>query len=142
MKRTASVLFVFISILILSGCQQTGFTVKDAWARPAAQGENSAIYFLIDNTKAQADTLLSASTDVAEAAELHQSVLKSDGTTEMQKQDSVAIPADSIVEFSPGGYHVMLVNLPKALNVGDTFTLTLNFQNAGEKQVTVPVKEP
>jgi copper(I)-binding protein len=142
MKRIASVLFVFIGVLLLSGCQQTGFTVKDAWARPAAQGENSAVYFVIDNTKAQADTLLSASTDVATAAELHESVLKSDGTTEMQMQDSVPIPADSIVEFSPGGFHVMLINLPKALNVGDTFTLTLNFQNAGEKQLTVPVKAP
>ena len=65
MKRIASVLFVFIGVLLLSGCQQTGFTVKDAWARPAAQGENSAVYFVIDNTKAQADTLLSASTDAS-----------------------------------------------------------------------------
>ncbi len=142
MKRTASVLFVLMTILLLSGCQQTGFTVKDAWARPAAQGENSAVYFVVDNTKAQADNLLSVSTDVATAAELHKSVLKSDGTTEMQKQDSIAIPADSIVEFSPGGFHIMLVNLPKALNVGDTFNLTLKFEKAGDYQLTVPVKEP
>lgn len=138
--------FVFLLILmtiLAAGCSQGGtLAVKDAWARPAVTGGNSAVYFTIDNRAGQPDSLLSASSQVAQTVELHQSMQKDDGTMAMHMQASVPIPAGETVEFTPGGLHVMLINLPNDLQVGDTFPLSLNFQNAGAVNLDVTVREP
>ena len=69
-------------------------------------------------------------------------MMDANGVMSMQPQESVPVPAQGTVEFKAGGLHVMLINLNRDLKVGDTFTVTLNFQNAGEITVDVTVKEP
>lgn len=138
-RRFASSLLILA--LGLVGCNQKSLTVKDAWARPAAAGENGAAYFIINNPSSEADTLLSAQTDVAGMAELHKSTM-SDGVMSMEAQENVPISAKSTVEFAPGGLHVMLMGLKNDLKVGDLFSLTLNFEKAGAVVVSVEVKEP
>ncbi len=68
--------------------------------------------------------------------------MKADGTMTMEQQDSIPVPANGKVEFQPAGFHVMLINLPDAINPNDTFPLTLSFQKAGDITVQVTVKEP
>jgi copper(I)-binding protein len=116
--------------------------VEQAWARPAAAGGNSAVYFVVNNPTGQEEILLSASSAAAESTELHMSMEGHEGTMSMQPQDSLAVPAGSRLEFQPGGLHVMLVNLAEALEPEDTIPLSLHFQNAGEIQLIVPVREP
>ena len=142
MKRT--ILFVLLlGVVLLSACNSAqSLSVKDAWARPGTAGGNSAIYFIIENSASQDDVLLSASGDVAASVELHISMMDANGVMSMQPQESVPAPAQGTVEFKAGGLHVMLINLNRDLKVGDTFTVTLNFQNAGEITVDVTVKEP
>jgi len=113
--------------------------VKDAWARPGLAGGNSGAFFVIDNPGA-ADTLLSASSDVANAVELHKTVME-DGVMQMIQQNSVPVPKGETA-FAPGGLHVMLIGLNNDLPVGDSFDVTLNFEAAGEQTITVEVKEP
>jgi copper(I)-binding protein len=105
-------------------------------------GGNSAIYFIVDNPSAQEDVLLSASSDGAEAVELHLSKMDSEGTMKMQQQDSVPIPAKSKVELKPGGLHIMLIKLKSDLKAGDTISLILKFHHAGEIKLEVPVRQP
>jgi hypothetical protein len=45
------------------------------------------------------------------------------------------------LELMPGGNHVMILELAKQFVVGDTFILTLVFEQAGEIEVDVPVME-
>jgi copper(I)-binding protein len=59
----------------------------------------------------------------------------------MQQVDSVEIPAGGLVAFKPGGFHIMLMELAKPLVKGETFDLTLHFEKAGDKTVTVTVKD-
>lgn len=59
----------------------------------------------------------------------------------MQEVHKIDIPAGSSVQLQPGGYHVMLIDLAKPLAVGDTIELTLEFEKAGQKTVTVTAKE-
>jgi copper(I)-binding protein len=133
---------LFAVVLLLSACQPkaAGLSIRDAWARPATSGNNSAVYFVINNPGDQGDSLLSASTDIAQAAELHMSMVEGDVMT-MKKQDQVAVPAGGDIGFEPGGLHVMLIGLNQDLKVGDTFSLTLNFAKAGSRKLTVTVKE-
>jgi len=64
------------------------------------------------------------------------------GVMMMVQQENVPVGAQSQIEFSPGGLHVMLIGLNQDLNPGDTFQVTLNFENAGQITMDVPVREP
>lgn len=136
---------ILLTLLLLVACQSSKITtgvleVKDAWARPAPTGDNGAVYLVIENGTAQDEVLLSASSEVASAVELHMSEMDSDHMS-MNHKDEIALPAGEATKFAPGGLHVMLVGLTQELKVGDTFDVTLDFQNAGEKAVTVTVME-
>jgi copper(I)-binding protein len=136
---------IFISSLILalllSACGGSNtLTVTNVWARPGNADGNSAIYFVV-TPGSEADTLLSANSDVA-TAELHESKMGDDGTMMMMPQENVPIPAGEKVEFKPGGLHVMLVGLKNDLKAGDTFQMMLKFEKAGEIRLEVTVKEP
>jgi copper(I)-binding protein len=136
------IISLLVPLLLLIACQPkpTGLSIDGVWARPGKSGDNSAAYFTINNLDGQGDSLLSASTDVAQAAELHMSMMQG-GAITMQRQDQVDIPVSGKVEFRPGGLHVMLIGLNRDLKAGDTFTLTLTFANTGSRVLTVTVEE-
>jgi len=130
-------------------------TVTNAWARPALamkmdvvtetaghsmDGPVSGAYMIIEN-KGAADKLLSLSTSVAEAAEIHQTT-ESNGMMMMEPMpDGIDIPANGKVEFKPGSYHITLMNIKEDLKPGNTISLTLKFQSGQEMLVVVPVRE-
>lgn len=115
-------------------------TVEDAWARPpAVEGGNGAIYFRLVNEGRQVDTLLGVSSPVA-AAEMHQSVVKENGTMGMEPMGSVVIPAGGVVELKQGGMHVMLIGVDVPMPVGESVSFTLQFENAGDLQFTAEVR--
>jgi copper(I)-binding protein len=98
-----------------------------------------AVYFTIKNNGKTDDQLLSAASDLAGSAEMHQSTL-ANGISSMKPVSSVDVPAGGSVSFDPGNYHVMLVGLHRDLNVGDQFDLTLTFKQAGAVKVSVEVR--
>ena len=136
-------LVVFAALaLVLAACGAGGsgeLQVNDVWARPGLAEGNSAVYFVIDNPGAE-DFLLSVSSDVAGAVELHKTIMQ-DGTMQMVQQMNVPVPTGETV-FMPGDLHVMLIGLKNDLKPGDTFTVTLNFETAGERTLDVVVREP
>ncbi len=138
-------LFLCITILMgvyASSCGGEGtLTVKDPWARPTLVGQNAAIYFVIDNATRQDDTLLSIRGEIADSMEAHLSTMDANGVVSMKPQESVFVPAGEQVKFEPGGLHVMVVDIAKDLQVGDTFQVVLTFRNAGEVPLDVPVVE-
>ena len=137
--------FLIGMILILAGfvvaCGSQALSVSDVWARPETMGNNSAVYFVIDNPTTTDDVLLSASSTVAQAVELHESMVEDD-VMKMVPQENVPVPAGEQVEFKQGGLHVMMIGLTQDLNPGDHFTVNLNFKDAGEIALDVEVKEP
>ena len=142
MKIFAAMLTFLVIMLFTSACAgPTKLSIEDPWARPGFQGDNSAVYLVINNATDQGDGLIGASSDVAAATEIHLSKMDAEGTMSMERQDLVGIPANEVVELAPGGLHVMLVDLVKDLNVGDTFDLILEFQRAGDVVVEVEVKQ-
>ena len=59
----------------------------------------------------------------------------------MRPVESIELPAGEAVELKPGGYHIMLLELVKPLDVGESIEVTLTFEKAGEKTVTAEVRE-
>lgn len=150
-------LFVVILSLSLSACSGQ-LSIEDPWTRPALIDGNSAAYMVIVNNTESDEILLGALTTAAEAVELHDVVMMdvsemegeetqdsgemADSNTAMQmvKQEFVQIHAGEAVTFEPGGLHVMLIGMQENLIDGDSITLTLIFQNAGEVVIEVPVE--
>ncbi len=159
------------AVLALAACgggDAAGIEIEGAWARTSpAMAEAGAAYMQI--TSAEADSLVSASVDasVAGTVEIHEVVpadgsMSDDSMTDdsmgdhsmsddsmadgmgammMQEIEALALPAGETVSLEPGGYHVMLLDLPDPLETGETFDLTLTFANGGEQVVSVEVRE-
>lgn len=137
----------FISVLglvLLSGCasRPNEIIIKDAWARPAKAGSNSAVYFTLENPLHDSEALIKVDGEVAESVELHESTMDDQGTMMMRPLETVPINANSKVEFKPGGLHVMLFKLKRDLNAGDQFTLTFHFQAHPDLIQQILVKDP
>jgi copper(I)-binding protein len=121
-----------------------GMHVVGAWARPAAAGmPNSAAYGLLLNLTDSDDVLVSASTDAAEVAELHQMLMTDNDVMQMRPvEGGILVPAGGIAQLQPGGQHVMLIGLTQELVIGTTLDLTLSFAQSGDIVLSVPVQEP
>ena len=143
MKNTKLISVLLLAVLLVSACggSSDDVTVRDAWTRPASAGDNGAAYFIIENGTGADDTLLSVSSEIASAAEIHLSMMMDGGMMSMQKQESVPVPAKGIVEFKPGGLHIMFIGLTRDLKVGEAITLMLYFEKAGELILQIKVKE-
>jgi copper(I)-binding protein len=134
-------ILTFMLVFCLAACgSEGGIEVREAWMRPAGQGENGAIYFVIYNRSSSADALSGVSSDVAGAIELHESEMSGD-VMHMQQLDSVPLEPSSEIKFEPGGLHVMLIDLKKDLKVGDEIEVTLHFTNFEDINLTVPVRD-
>lgn len=112
-------------------------TVKDPWARATvAQQKASGAFMQLQSAKG--GKLLSASSPVAGVVEIHEMAM--DGNVmKMRAVAALDLPAGKAVDLKPGGYHVMLMDLKKPLNAGDTVPITLVVESAGQRE-TVEVK--
>ena len=63
------------------------------------------------------------------------------GAMTMQPIESLELPAGETVVLEPGGYHIMLIDLVAPLESGQEIEVTLTFENAGERTITVPVQD-
>jgi copper(I)-binding protein len=121
---------------------QVSIAVEDAWVRPSPmEAGNGAGYMVIRNRSAQDDALIAVRADIAEAVEIHQTMQMEGDVTGMQPVESIPIPAGGSAILEPGGYHVMFINMGEGIEPGQSVTLTLVFQNAGEIQVQAEVRE-
>ena len=136
-----------IMVLLLAGLAACAaetapkLSIQDPWARPAATGGNAVVYFTLVNKGNTSDVLVSASSDAAETAGIHETQMD-EGIIHMVPVSRIEIPAEGRVELKPGGFHVMLVELKQDLNPGGTVSMTLRFGKSVEITVEAEVREP
>jgi copper(I)-binding protein len=106
---------------------------------PDAPPVNSAGYLVLTNGTDAADALVSVETTIADTAEIH-SVTMDDGIMRMRPVDSMAVPAGGQATLEPGGYHIMLIGIHKALAEGDTVALRLHLRSGAVVEVAAPVR--
>lgn len=118
--------------------------IDHPYATPTGAGmANGAVYFrAIENTGAEPDRLLSASTPIAQSVELHRMQVD-DGVMRMRPIEAIDLPAKTTVSLRHGQpLHLMLMGLQRPLVLGERFALTLRFERAGEREVMVWVQQP
>jgi copper(I)-binding protein len=135
-------MYIFLILVSLLNFTSKGnLQVKDGWIRPAGKGMNTAFYFKVINYSDKADTLLSVKSDVAKMVQMHETFKKNE-MMGMRQVKAIPIQAKSTLEFKPGGYHVMVMNLKKELKKSGSAEFTLHFKYAGDITVKAPVKMP
>ena len=119
--------------------QEASIKLEQAWVRraPAVADSKTAAYVTILNRGAAPDALVSATADVAQSVELHETRTMS-GMAMMERVRKLPVAPGARVELKPGGYHLMLIGLKRALSPGERVTLVLQFERAGA--VTVPAE--
>src|SRR5215469_4583469 len=132
----------FAAGLIVAGAalaQPAQLEVSNAWARATpGNAPNGAAYVTIQSPTG--DRLVSASTPVAKKAELHTMSMQG-MVMKMRPLSGLDIPPGQPVTLKPGGEHIMLMGLNQPLRPGETFRLTLDFEKAGLRTVTVTVEK-
>jgi copper(I)-binding protein len=96
-------------------------------------------FFTIENKGAEADRLISVSSDFAADAQIHEMALEGDVMKMRQLSGGLEIPAGETVVLAPGGYHLMFMGLKQPLVEGEAVTVTLTFEKAGSVAVELPV---
>lgn len=167
MRVTNVLVLILASLALLAGCGASApqITVSEPWVRAAAMtgmgaqgamgghsghggtdmtpaGGTSAAYMVLVNRGGAGDRLVSASTDVAEVVELHETRMVDNVMQMAPVAGGIPVPANGQVELKPGGLHVMLIGLKRDLAAGETVRLTLKFERAGEMTVDAPVRMP
>ena len=115
--------------------------VSNAWARTSVQGQKASGAFMTltakENTK-----LVAVSTPVAGLAEVHEMKMDGDVMRMRPVQGGLDLPAGKPVALSPGGFHVMLMDLKAALPKDSTIPLTLTFKDAKGVESKLDLKLP
>jgi copper(I)-binding protein len=52
----------------------------------------------------------------------------------MREVKAIDLPKGKTVSLEPGGFHIMLMNLPKPIAAGDIIPLTLVVESGGKQQ--------
>ncbi len=108
------------------------------YAYPTATGMKVGAVFGVLPAIETDDKLLSASTPLCGHVEIH-TMIEDDGIFRMRKIENLLVKADHENLLEPSGYHLMLMDLKLPLEEKQFFPLTLVFEKAGKKIVTIPV---
>ena len=128
--------FLALCLFVTSAFAQV--RIDDAWARATPPGAKvGAGYMKISSTVA--DRLVGAASPAAARVELHVNEKKGD-VLRMREVKAYDIPVGGVFELSPGGAHLMLVDLKAPLKQGTRVPLTLRFEKAGEMKVELEVR--
>jgi periplasmic copper chaperone A len=114
--------------------------ISDAYARSASPTARTGAAFMQIVNHGEADRLIGAASPAADLVQLHTHISDGDGVMKMQHvEEGFEVPEGGTLALERGGNHVMLMGLTAPLEQGDTMSLTLTFEKAGDMTVDVPV---
>ncbi len=143
--NTRSLLYIgCVALAIASGgalAQSKGnLEIEKPWARATPPG--AAVgggYLTIRNNGPAGDRLVGVSSPVSARVEMHEMKMDKD-IMRMREVKGVDVPAKGTVEFKPGGYHLMFIELKAPLKQGDKVPVTLHFEKTGEVKAGLAVE--
>ena len=116
-------------------------TATHPWVRGTV-AQQKATGLFVELTSAQGGRLVSASSPMATAVELHQMAMDGNVMTMRALPDGLPLPAGKPVALTPGGHHLMLMGLTQPLKAGDTVTVMLVIESADRQRETLEIKAP
>jgi periplasmic copper chaperone A len=147
-RPTRSLIATTALALALSGCTSPAnepmahhVTMTDQWASAADSGM-TAVFGRLTNSGGHDARIVSGTSPIAGHVEVHEVVPDSAGGKVMQpKQGGLVVPAGGTHELTPGGDHLMLMDLREPLTPGTDVTVTVNFEDGSTLPVTAQVRD-
>jgi len=131
---------MLLSYLALTPAAHAAVTVEQPWVRAMVPGQSvAAAYMKIRSSERAA--LVGVQTPAAQKVEIHEMSM-SNGVMKMRPLTRLDLPSERTVELTPGGYHLMLMNVTKPLKEGDEVPLTLTIERQDKTRVQVEVQAP
>lgn len=90
--------------------------------------KTTAAFMNITNNSDQNIQLLSATGDFAQSLEIHEMKMNN-GRMTMRPLETLIIPAHQTVELKHGGYHIMIFDLKKPLELHNEYRIILKFDH-------------
>ena len=130
-----------LALAALPAAADDGIVIEDAYARSSGMmAASGAAFMTIENRTGADDRLIGAASEAAERTELHTHEEDDMGVMRMiHVEEGFALPAGETLALARGGRHVMFLGLTEPFEPGESVTLTLEFETAGEVTVEVPV---
>ena len=123
-----------------AGAEAAALTITDPWVKAADTGMTAA-FGTITNDSDTDVRIVSATSDVTSSMELHEMATGDDGAMVMrQKQGGFVIEAGAAHELSPGGDHLMFMDLTAPVQPGDDVTVTLTAEDGSTIEFTAPAR--
>ena len=118
-----------------------GFEVHDAYARASTSMSTSGAAFMAMMNTGDADChVVGARSDASQRTELHTHIQDDNGVMRMvHVEDGFVVPAGGHLMLQRGAEHVMFMGLTAPFEQGNTFNVTLDFEDGTEYTFEVPV---
>ncbi|HYA88816.1 MAG TPA: copper chaperone PCu(A)C [Nitrospirota bacterium] len=129
---------LFVATMVLAACQggPPQVSIEGAKAELSSGIVGEAMVTMNIRNQGGSDVLQGVKIDIPGAkASFH--VMQGE---RMANVDTVAIHAKSNLEFKMGGSHIMIEDMPKTMQAGSKFNMTLLFQKSGEKQIPLTLQ--
>lgn len=131
--RTAAV-----ALALAAASAQAQVKIANPWVRGAVPGQLATGAFL-DITSARDAALVKVESPIAATVEVHAMAMKNNMMT-MHEVPKVDLPAGKQVRLTPGGFHIMLMDLKQPVKNGEAVPLRLTIEYPDKKREVVEVK--
>jgi len=99
------------------------------------------IYMTVVNSSDTVDRIIDAYVPGARKAELHNDVLNGKVMTTPEVED-IPVPAHGKVVLKPGGYRILVFDLPPNVRPGDQIPMEIEFELAGRANIVPVLSSP
>jgi len=132
---------ITLSFIVVSAAAAADVVVENPRIRLLPGDLPAAGYFLLRNTGTEPVVLVAAASPAFAETMMHRSSEKN-GMVGMSMVAQVVLKPGASIEFSPGGYHLMLMRRTKPLAVGDVVPVELRFRDGQRLQVEFNAVSP
>jgi periplasmic copper chaperone A len=130
--------------LALFACATVGaaaptLSADDAWIRTTPGSDVAAAYLTLHNTGTAPVVIVGVSSPRAAEAMIHETTL-ANGQYTMRPHEPLRIAPGETMQLAPGGLHIMLQGLTRALMPGEQVPLVLRLEGGATVSVTARVR--
>ncbi|MCB7135605.1 copper chaperone PCu(A)C [Cellulosimicrobium marinum] len=123
-----------------AAAEADALSITDPWVKAADEGMTAAFGTLTNDSDADV-RVVSATSTATSSMELHEMATGDDGEMVMQqKAGGFVVAAGESHELSPGGDHLMFMDVTEPIQPGDEVTVTLTAEDGSTYAFTAPAR--
>jgi periplasmic copper chaperone A len=141
MRHPAALAAVCLALLVCAatGAQPPALSAQQAWIRAIPGADVASAYLTLHNAAAQPVVVSGVRCDCAREAMIHESRIVN-GQSTMRAREQLTIAPGQTLQLAPGGLHIMLMGLSRALKAGDSVALVLTLGDGTTLDVSARVR--